>query len=188
MYDILPERIINKIIPEPNTGCWLWIGAEAGSNGAYGLTRDEDNNQRKIYAHVYVWKKFNGPVPDGCELDHKCRVRFCVNPNHLEPVTHKVNVHRGLAAPKSICIYGHVKEPGNGCKICNTNRAQQYRLAFRKANPLKPRTHCKNGHLLEGYNIMILKSGEKRCRSCHNETTNRNRTKPKTIKRERVRL
>lgn len=51
-----------------------------------------------IYAHRLSYELFVGPIPDGYELDHLCRNRGCVNPAHLEAVTHRVNVLRGLAA------------------------------------------------------------------------------------------
>lgn len=74
-------------------GCWIWQRS-LGEKG-YGVVRVDG---RLVGAHKAYWERENGPVPDGLELDHLCRVRKCVNPAHLEPVTHRENVRRGYAA------------------------------------------------------------------------------------------
>lgn len=70
--------------------CWLFLGA-TNSNG-YGQLR---RNGALSYAHVFAFELENGPVPDGLELDHLCRIRRCVRPSHLEPVAHAENLRRG---------------------------------------------------------------------------------------------
>lgn len=55
-------------------------------------------NRRPYRAHRFYWEQVNGPLPKGLELDHLCRVRQCVNPAHLEAVTHPENVQRGASA------------------------------------------------------------------------------------------
>jgi hypothetical protein len=67
-------------------GCWLWNGKR--NHLGYGIF-----SERR--AHRVVYEHFVGPIGEGLELDHKCRVTSCVNPAHLEPVTHKENVRRG---------------------------------------------------------------------------------------------
>lgn len=86
------DRILAQITPEPNTGCWLWTASDNGRG--YG----------RVYfggvlsqAHRAVYELLRAPIPSGHELDHLCRVTFCVNPDHLEPVIHRVNVRRGKA-------------------------------------------------------------------------------------------
>lgn len=95
MHDMfaLPERLQALLIPEPNSGCWLFTGKWDTGNG-YGKT---SWNGRHTVIHKAVWEFFNGPVPKGLLLDHHCRVRMCANPAHLEPVTTKVNTERGEA-------------------------------------------------------------------------------------------
>lgn len=80
--------------PEPNSGCFLWLGT-LGPKG-YGLKSFRvAGRSTSMMAHKFYWQLENGLVPDGYELDHKCRNRICVNPAHLEVVTHRENVRRG---------------------------------------------------------------------------------------------
>lgn len=73
--------------------CWLWTGQL--NNHGYGLFSYKN---RKRAAHLVLWEHVVGPVPNGLELDHLCRVRHCVNPDHLEPVTHEENQRRAAEA------------------------------------------------------------------------------------------
>jgi hypothetical protein len=71
--------------------CWLWTAGKAyWGYGWFGVA-----HRTPVLAHRYSWELANGPVPEGLELDHLCRVTACVNPAHLEPVTHAENVRRG---------------------------------------------------------------------------------------------
>lgn len=69
------------------TPCWIWQRA-INKRWGYGI-----NSGRR--AHIVEWERVNGNVPDGLDLDHLCRVRSCVNPAHLEPVSRAVNLQRG---------------------------------------------------------------------------------------------
>lgn len=103
--------------------CWLWTGAIA-PNG-YGKVWF---NGRQVGAHRVAYMLFVGSIPPGKQLDHLCRVRHCVNPSHLEPVTQRENILRGatLAAQnmqRTECRSGHplvVEKSGIGrfCPIC----------------------------------------------------------------------
>jgi hypothetical protein len=84
-------------VPEPNTGCWLWLGSYIRSG--YGNKAIRRNGRGTVTtAHRWVYESLVGPVSADLELDHKCRNRACVNPQHLEPVSGAVNVHRGAGA------------------------------------------------------------------------------------------
>jgi hypothetical protein len=61
------------------------------------MMRDEDNEGKLRSSHKTYYERKYGNVPDGLTLDHLCRVRHCVNPDHLEPVPHLVNVDRGIS-------------------------------------------------------------------------------------------
>lgn len=79
--------------------CWLWT-ASRKDNG-YGQIFIGGQN---VLAHRYAYESLVGPIPDDKEIDHLCRVRHCVNPDHLEPVTHKVNFDRGARHPKQAIL------------------------------------------------------------------------------------
>ena len=130
--ETLRDCIDRKISPEPNSGCWLWTGA-VGSHGYGQVGKTPEFNTTVVHKILYE-EKF-GPVPDGLELDHLCRVRCCVNPDHLEPVTRRENIMRGIApsalqAKQSECKNGHPLSGdnlrtyktkygiGRKCKIC----------------------------------------------------------------------
>lgn len=169
MWDQLPQHMQEKIYTEPNTGCWLWAGARYGLEPKYGLTWDRVT-KKKISTHRFVYEHLIGPIPDNLELDHKCRVRLCCNPHHLEPVTHAKNVRRGLCAPKSHCIRGHFKGEGQPCKQCEAARQRRYRAEKRALKP--PRTHCANGHEWNSKNIGVRQGTAKHyCRVCNSLRT-----------------
>ncbi len=79
----IEERFENLFIPEPISGCWLWIGPISNSgHGLFGI-KGFDLKWRQTGAHRVAWEIFNGPIPDGQWVLHKCDVRCCVNPSHL---------------------------------------------------------------------------------------------------------
>jgi hypothetical protein len=103
----LAERIQSLFFEEPVTGCWIWTGR-----------LDKDGYGRLCFggkesaAYRVSFELYRGPIPHGFEPDHLCRVRFCINPWHMEPVTHKVNLLRGMSlqamnARKTECPQGH---------------------------------------------------------------------------------
>lgn len=84
----------NGPIPENRPGlgqCWLWTGRQIGAGYGGFLGR----NGRTTYGHRFAYELLIGAVPEGFEIDHLCRNRMCVNPTHMEVVTHLENVRRG---------------------------------------------------------------------------------------------
>lgn len=84
------ERFWAKV-EKTEPGCWLWRGYRT-PNG-YAQFKADGKTTR---VHRWAYKQLVGPIPDGLGLDHLCRVRHCVNPAHLEPVTNKENTARGI--------------------------------------------------------------------------------------------
>jgi DNA-binding CsgD family transcriptional regulator len=130
----------DSYIPEPNSGCWLWIGKV--NHLGYGALWIRDSAKktgwRSISAHRHSYETNIGPIPDGLSLDHKCRVRCCVNPAHLEPVTHAENVRRGIS--------GEV----NGARM-------------------RAKTHCPSGHPYSAENTRFNENNHRACRQCDRE-------------------
>jgi HNH endonuclease len=87
------SRLQDWYSPEPNTGCWLWTGQL--SDRGYPMTTYAN---KKYRAHRLFYEQARGPIPAGMTLDHLCRVRCCVNPDHLEAVTQTENRRRGVRA------------------------------------------------------------------------------------------
>lgn len=76
--ETVKENLLRRSVPEPNSGCWLWM--EGCSGDGYGAV----NIRRKVHkAHRLSYMVFKGPVPDGMNLLHKCDNRLCINPDHL---------------------------------------------------------------------------------------------------------
>jgi hypothetical protein len=94
----LLDRFYRYVSPEPNSGCWLWTGFVSHSGyGQLGVGSMKDSTRRIAVAHRVAHELFKGPIADGLEVDHLCRVRSCVNPEHLEAVTPSINVRRSTA-------------------------------------------------------------------------------------------
>ena len=93
---------LNKHIEScPITGCWLWTGVLRKGYARIKICG------KQYSAHHITWLIKNKTIPFGLECDHLCRVRHCVNPDHLEFVTNSENVRRGERATKKICKHGH---------------------------------------------------------------------------------
>ena len=111
-------------------GCWEWA-AGLFSNG-YGCFKWRG---KSVGAHVFSYLAFVGLIPEGLELDHRCRNRKCVRPDHLEAVTHKVNMERGEWAIRDKCSNGHlysehVRVNAYGereCRECGRQKARRHR-------------------------------------------------------------
>ena len=177
------ERIIDGCSPEPMSGCWLWKLCTAGHGYALlTIGRRSDGTRKRVAGHVLSYVHFKGPIPEGLELDHKCRTPSCVNPDHLEPVTHQENMRRGFGASglnyrKTSCKWGHLFDENNTfiyrhpsgrvsrrCKECNNERQRKKRGYQKRIH----KTHCPHGHEYTQDNSSYS-GGRRHCKKCHRD-------------------
>ena len=143
---MIPRNIESRIERIPESGCWIW----RGSLCKYGYGRMEINH-KKLMVHRVVYEMSRGPIPDGLQLDHLCRVRCCINPDHLEVVTSQQNTLRGkspaaLNAKKTHCPHGHLLDRiAKGysskfrriCSTCNKKYLKNYHRKLKEAAELQ---------------------------------------------------
>lgn len=121
------ERFMAKVQVAQPAGCWIWMGA-LNSHGYGNFYAGGDHGA--VPAHRWAYRHLRGPIPRGLDLDHLCRMRPCVNPDHLDPVTHAENVRRGSSFGGNTCGKGHRFTPENtyirkdtGVRVCRRCRA-----------------------------------------------------------------
>lgn len=179
------------------TGCWLWTGHIRRDN-LYGTwSYSHEGKTKTVYVHRFAYEQLVGPVPDGNVLDHKCRVRFCINPDHLEPTTQQINLERRLNRDggasfqrnKTHCPKGHPyagdnlamrKDGKRSCRACEREWTRQYR----ERNPqpkAEPQTHCKFGHEFTPENTHIGKQhGQRICKICNRRRVQESRARKRS--------
>ncbi len=125
------ERFESFVVPEPNSGCWLWLGAVSGSSkNKYAQFW---SGEKVVHGHRWIYEKLYGIIGPGLEIDHKCRITCCVNPDHLRAITHRENVLCGTAFSaiqhrQTHCIHGHEFNSNNtyigpnGKRVCKPCR------------------------------------------------------------------
>lgn len=121
-----------------NGDCLEWQAAIVKDYGKFRLSAPA---RKQVAAHRYAYEIAYGPIPDGLEIDHLCRNPICVNPNHLEAVSHQENMRRslsptGLNAAKDTCKHGHPFDEentrwrptgGRDCRACNRRSTAEWR-------------------------------------------------------------
>ena len=136
------ERFWAKVARGDRDACWLWQGSR--TSGGYGHVKV---GRRFAVSHRVAYEMMRGPIPEGLQIDHLCRVRACVNPWHLEPVTFTENMrrgegwggrnHRATACPKghpydeanTLWMSASYRGPYRRCRKCNADHARIWREA-----------------------------------------------------------
>lgn len=129
---------IGYVIQE--NGCWEWVGGQDGHG--YGAMWA---NGKMCKAHRVMYERTRGAIPEGYDLDHLCRTPACVNPSHMEAVTHRENLLRGVGvaaanSAKTHCRKGHrlagdnliaclARRGKRLCRTCNNARQRQAEAA-----------------------------------------------------------
>lgn len=122
--------------------CWIWTGTAAGAGYGHFYVGGGRKNRIRTYAHRWSYEQTKGPIPAGLEIDHRCRVRRCVNPDHLEPATHAENQRRTAGnkhGPYDVgasCRQGHERTTENTgingagyrfCRPCRRATSARYK-------------------------------------------------------------
>lgn len=163
--------------PPDERGCIEWVG---GTNGkGYGRLRV---GGIKRAAHRVAYELAKGQIPPGYEPDHLCRNTLCVNADHLEAVTKRVNILRGFGAPaqharKTHCKHGHplsgdnlrIRHGVRRCQACKSARDLRDRGAteHRGSTWRSQITECPAGHLYDDANTYWSTPSKRQCRACN---------------------
>lgn len=169
------ERFWSKVDKRGPSECWLWTGSRNRKGyGAMGVALPGRRSTTKM-AHVVSYELHVSAVPEGKEIDHTCFTRNCVNPAHLEAVTHAENIRRS-AARRTHCKNGHaltednIRVATNGqrlCKTCRQDWDRALRVAARPGTGLNAqKTHCPQGHSYDQANTYFDIQGKRTCREC----------------------
>lgn len=154
-----------------NLVCWEWMAGVRGKSphtyGCFWVLGDTKKAHRVAYEMVY------GLIPEGLEIDHLCHNTLCVNPDHLEPVTHLENVRRGNARLNGLrgqnlthCVKGHKFDEDNVYRW----HGRRHCIACRKARNLGganiTKTHCSKEHHYDEKNTRHYR-GQRICKKCN---------------------
>lgn len=132
------DRIWDRTMPIPVSGCLVWMGRL--DKDGYGRISLGGHGRPRALVHRAAYEIIERPIPVGMTLDHKCRVRSCWNSDHLEPITNRENVLRGISFSainhrKTHCDHGHEFNTLNtylwrgrrSCRICRNGCSQEYK-------------------------------------------------------------
>lgn len=146
--ETLARQFWDKAVPEPNSGCFLWIGSiwPPGHRTSYGYGQVRRNG-RLVSAHRVAWELTNGAIPSGLLVLHHCDVTCCVNPDHLFLGTYADNI-------ADMVQKGRGNYTACGAVTGHLNMAK---------------THCPHGHPYDTDNTYKREDGKRSCRTCHRD-------------------
>lgn len=143
LYRDLDTRFWSRVDAEGD--CWEWVGPLVAAGYGYFRLTPVPGSGAGVRAHRYGWEYLVGPIEEGFTLDHLCRNRRCVNPDHLEPATRGDNVLRGYSpnvrtyrSNRITCKHGHVWDSATTaldrkgrryCRRCHAEGAARRRKA-----------------------------------------------------------
>lgn len=179
------ERFALYVDKDPNGGCHLWMGAL--NDSGYGIFNPSEDGAPSRLAHRYACHLAGRDMTQEPVLDHLCRMRPCVNPDHLEAVTHKANVGRGLAAERtlgSVCGAGHSLTGENRieerrsddrmavrCRTCvNAKARENHASRMGGVDQRRSDETCRKGHPRTEEST-VMRGGKRRCRICLNDAS-----------------
>ncbi len=150
------NRFFSKVhIPQDRNQCWLWTASKF--QHGYGCFVVSCKPRRTTNAHRVAYQIFKGPILGGLELDHLCRNRLCVNPDHLEAVTHTENLRRAphFNRERTHCKNGHpfdstntrLTETQRVCRECHRIVSAENHRRAKEKNPDKIRTQASERYL-----------------------------------------
>lgn len=135
---LIEDRFWSKV--NFTDACWLWTAQTSAGYGGFRLGAGDDGKRRRVLTHRWAYEFCVGPIPEGLTIDHLCRVRRCVNPEHLEAVTMRENILRGVGpsaqnARKEGCPAGHPYDEDNTrwerekrhCRACHRSWQRGYK-------------------------------------------------------------
>ena len=152
----LAARFFSRVRIQKN-GCWEWTGSTAG----YGYGKFHLNTKPKStskLAHRFSYEMSEGEIPPGMTIDHVCRNRKCVNPDHLDCVTQQENWMKGNGR-EALKKANEALPPGE-------LQARAHRASLRAAEIKRAQTHCKRGHEFTPENTSVRERGTRGCRTC----------------------
>lgn len=130
---MLTDALFDRIQPEPMSGCWLWTGSVVRG---YGKLETRVRGRQRI-AHRLVYILTVGPIPDGHDLHHRCGVKVCVNPAHLDVVLHRA--HQRHHAVERRCLPDRPMTGAERQRACRVRWSEERRASERTKNAARMR-------------------------------------------------
>ena len=139
MYTL--EKLMQRVEPVTESGCWIWLGSV--TEKGYGRVCFGGKYRK---AHRLFYESTFGEIRKGLVIDHICRVRCCVNPHHMQPVSNEENVSRGysfsaLKSRQTHCKYGHVLDGDNIYRPKSRPTRRLCRACIASYKPIKRRSY-----------------------------------------------